>query len=132
MMSRENHKFWAFIILVLAVVLLGIVATFLGGDSSRIAAVNDAQLAIMQARIRILELIAVGLVGIVGVAAQALFRTSETAGQMNEILKSTIDGLKKSAPIDTPDSSSQSAAEGAKKVADAADKEADKIKDSAQ
>lgn len=130
-MSRENHKFWAFIVLVVAIVLLGVVATFLGGASSRVEAINDAQLAIMQARIRILELVAVGLIGIAGMAGQALFRTSETAGQMNEILKSTIDGLKKSAPVNELKPVPEDAVNAAKQTAEAAEEKAKQIEDSA-
>ena len=129
-MFKMSHKFWAFIILILAITLLGIVATNLGGAGSRFETVNDAQLTLLQARIRILELIAVGLIGIAGAAGQALFRTSENADAMNDILKSTIEGLKRSAPVnDNTNPAPKDAAEAGEQVADAAEHEAEKIRE---
>jgi hypothetical protein len=126
-MFKENHKFWAFVLLVFAITGLGIVASSLGTDGSRFESINEAQQAILQARLRILELIAVGLIGIAGAAGQSLFRTSENANAMNDILKSTIEGLKQSQPVNDNTTVPKDAAEGARAVANVAEDKAEKI-----
>ena len=70
---REHEKFWAFIILVAAILLLALLSTFLGQGPN---AVTDAELAVLNAKLRIIDVSIAGLIGIAGMAAQALFSVS--------------------------------------------------------
>ncbi len=70
---REHEKFWAFIILVAAILLLALLAILLGKGSN---AVTDAQMMVLNAKLRIIDVSIAGLIGIAGMAAQALFRVS--------------------------------------------------------
>lgn len=44
----------------------------------------------------------VGMIGVLGMAGQALFRTNEMAGAMNDLLKSAVEKLGNSAPAQPP------------------------------
>jgi hypothetical protein len=126
-MFKEHEKFWAFIALLVSIVGLATVATFLGDRLTGSEAFNDAAAAMLTAKLRILELITVGLIGVAGAAGQALFRTSENANAMNDILKSALEGLKASAPVNDNKPAPQDAVEAASQVASAAEDEATRI-----
>jgi hypothetical protein len=137
-MFKEHEKFWAFTVLILSIVVLSMLAmdAELPIVGKLTQAGMDANQTIMNTRLRIVDAAIVGLVGIAGAAAQSLFHRSETAGQMNDILKSTIEGLKSSRPMHldprdivfTPDGAgTEGAVEAAEEVAEAAQTKADAI-----
>jgi hypothetical protein len=127
-MFKEHEKFWAFMVLIAAVVLLAIVATNLGARLTGSETLNEAAASMLTAKLRILELIAVGLIGIAGAAGQSLFRTNENAKDMNEILRSTIESLAKSQPLNDNQPAPKNVAEAADQVAEAAREEAKEVK----
>ncbi len=69
---REHEKFWAFIILVAAVLSLVLLSAW--GLSS--SASNPAADVVYAAKLRIIDAAVAGLLTITGMAAQALFRVS--------------------------------------------------------
>ena len=73
---RDHEKFWAFLILVMSIMLLALLATAIGGASKE--TLSDAQIAVLNSKLRIIDVSIAGLIGIAGMAAQALFRVSQT------------------------------------------------------
>lgn len=71
---REHEKFWAFVMLVIAV--LGLVLLSAWGLNSGSA--NPAADVVYAAKLRIIDAAVAGLLTITGMAAQALFRVSST------------------------------------------------------
>lgn len=71
---RDHEKFWAFIVLIAAIVLLALVASLTDGGINETAS-------------RILDAAVVGLIGIAGMAAQALFRHSVTEQKLVETVQ---------------------------------------------
>ncbi len=69
---REHEKFWAFILLILAIIGLVVFSSFV--LESR--ASNPATDVVFAARLRIIDVAVAGLLTIAGMAAQALFRVS--------------------------------------------------------
>ncbi len=71
---REHEKFWAFIILVGAIIGLVLFSSF-GLDSKSATPATDV---VFAAKLRIIDVAVAGLLTIAGMAAQALFRVSST------------------------------------------------------
>ncbi len=69
---REHEKFWAFIILVGAIIGLVLFSSF-GLDSKSETPATDV---VFAAKLRIIDVAVAGLLTIAGMAAQALFRVS--------------------------------------------------------
>lgn len=78
-MLDRHDKFWAFAMLVGAILLIAITTVL-------VSSVTEIQL-------RILEKLNDGLLVVLGAAGMALFRTSQNAKEMNEILKHTVERL---------------------------------------
>lgn len=76
-MFKEHEKFWAFALLVGAIVGVAVISTITAG-------MTDSQA-------RVLEKVNDGLLVVLGAAGLALFRTSETAPAMNELLSKLVD-----------------------------------------
>lgn len=91
---KEHEKLIAFILLLAVICFLSWMfkgqQTFVMVDGKPVT-VNDAS--VMTGLISALSTV-------LGMAGQALFRTSETAGQMNDLLKDMADKLGKSVPHD--------------------------------
>lgn len=76
---REHEKFWAFIILVGAILALALLAALLGeARGQQGMKVTQEQMVVLNAKLRIIDVSIAGLIGIAGMAAQALFRVSST------------------------------------------------------
>lgn len=89
----ENHdKFWAFIALLFSVMTLA----WLSNGATNFVLVDGKPVSVMNGSI--LRDAMVGLIAVLGTAAQALFRQSETAKQMNDLLSRTVDKLGESTP----------------------------------
>ncbi len=72
---REHEKFWAFVFLIVAVMLLVLLASTFDKDT------KNATDLVMQAKLRIIDAAITGLLTITGMAAQALFRVSSVDRQ---------------------------------------------------
>ena len=92
-MFREHEKFWAFVVLVLAIVVLALIGSQVGIRATTNEEINQAAEAATLARLRILDGAVVGLIGIAGMAAQALFRTGSTEKALGEIAGKATDKL---------------------------------------
>lgn len=80
---KENQRFWAFVLLVIIIALLAIWGSTLGDVHN---SMNEAELMLTSAKLRLVDGAVVGLIGIAGMAAQSLFRTSETEKKNAEVL----------------------------------------------
>ncbi len=119
-MFKEHEKFLAFLALLISLVWLSWMSNtqngfvMVDGKPVTIAAGTPLRDAI------------VGIIGILGMAAQALFRVSETAKEMNELLRTTVEKLGNSTPI-TKKGVPEDVKAAADQVAGAAQDEADSI-----
>lgn len=82
---REHEKFWAFIVLILSIVLMALIARFTPGTEIA-SALRDA---------------IIGLIGIAGAAGQSLFR-SNTERELSKALSSSNNGEAKPVKIEQP------------------------------
>jgi hypothetical protein len=73
-MLQEHEKLVAFIALLVAIIGLAVLGSTLGSGS----ATSTASDVVLNAKLRIIDGSVVGLIGIAGMAAQALFRVSTT------------------------------------------------------
>jgi len=80
---KEHESFIAFVLLVIAVVGLVIMASTFDAALS-----NDV---VAQAKIRILDSAVTGLIAILGMAAQAIFRTSQADKDLAAAAKATAE-----------------------------------------
>jgi hypothetical protein len=105
-MLKDHEKFLAFMALLIALVT---VAWLAADETTQGSALRD---------------VLIGMIAVLGTAAQGLFRVSETAGQMNDILNSAIDKLGNSQPAkgsaDVPKDAKEAAGQVAEAGADAA------------
>ena len=109
-MFKEHEKFWAFFFLLLALVFLSWMSV----------GVNPASNSLRDA--------IVGVIGILGVASQSLFRVNENAKAMNELLRSAVEKGWNSIPIKEPTIEvPRTVQDAADQVAEAATAEANKI-----
>lgn len=115
----EARKFWAFCLLLLVIALLAYMSK---GDTTFVL-VDGKPVSVQGGSI--LRDAMVGLIAVLGTAAQALFRTSENAAQMNDLLHKAVESLAKSTPQvrETPDDIK----DAAEQVANAATAEAEAI-----
>ena len=81
---KDNQKFWAFVVLVVVIAALAIYGSGLGSKDNNM---SEAQMMLTNARLRMVDGAIVGLIGIAGMAAQSLFRTSETEKKNAEALQ---------------------------------------------
>lgn len=85
---RENEKFFAFILLILTIVVLVVIASNFDKGAA-----NDL---VTQAKLRIIDSAIAGLMAIAGMAAQALFRTNSAEASLiktNETLSDKVPPL---------------------------------------
>lgn len=90
-MFRDHEKFWAFMFLVGAIVLLCLIAAFAGPDT---IADTPLEQSLVGNRLRIIDAAVVGLIGIAGAAGQRLFQQSSE----NASMASALDKLADKAP----------------------------------
>lgn len=105
---REHEKFWAFVVLVLAILVLALVGSQVGIRATTNDVVNQAAEAATLARLRILDGAVVGLIGIAGMAAQALFRS----GSVEKTLANIADKAADKAPPQTGEAAAALALNG--------------------
>lgn len=98
-MFKEHEKFWAFVVLVVAIAGLALLGSTLGSLATNSEEANQASQAALLARLRILDGAVVGLIGIAGMAAQSLFKNSST----EENMAAAVGELSKKAPPTTVD-----------------------------
>lgn len=120
-MFKDHEKFCAFIALLTALVWL----SYMSNDQQQFVMVDGKPITISGNNP--LRDAIVGIIGILGVAAQALFRVSETAAQMNDLLKSTVEKLGNSFPGKSQAKVPENVQDAANQVADAATAEANTI-----
>lgn len=82
---REHEKFWAFIFLIVTIVLLVFLASTFDKDT------KNATDLVMQAKLRIIDAAITGLLTITGMAAQALFRISSVDKQNATTFQKALD-----------------------------------------
>lgn len=82
---REHEKFWAFIFLIVTIVLLVFLASTFDKDT------KNATDLVMQAKLRIIDAAITGLLTITGMAAQALFRISSVDKQNAATFQKALD-----------------------------------------
>ena len=80
---KEHEAFWGFIVLLVSIVILVIISALLNGQQS------DG--VVTQAKIRILDSAVSGLIAILGMAAQALFRVSQADKDLAAAAKATAE-----------------------------------------
>lgn len=113
-MFKDHEKFWAFSFLLGALVWLSWMSqgqdqfVMVDGKPVTISGNNPLRDAI------------VGIIGILGVAAQALFRVNENAKEMNELLRTTVEKLGNSTPSKPQQKVPEDVQEAAEQVAEAA------------
>lgn len=84
---REHEKFWAFIFLIITIVLLVYLASTFDKDT------RSATDLVMQAKLRIIDAAITGLLTITGMAAQALFRISSVDKQNAVTFQKALDKM---------------------------------------
>lgn len=82
---REHEKFWAFLFLIVTIVVLVLIASSFDKDT------KNATDLVMQAKLRILDNAVAGLLTITGMAAQALFRVSSVDKQNATTFQRALD-----------------------------------------
>ena len=117
----EARKFWAFCLLLLVIALLAYMSK---GDTTFVL-VDGKPVSVQGGSI--LRDAMVGLIAVLGTAAQALFRTSENAAQMNDLLHKAVESLSKSSPPQPSKEIPHDVIEAAEQVANAATNEAEAI-----
>lgn len=80
---KDYETFWAFVLLVISIIALVLIAS-----SFNAATANDV---IAQAKIRILDSAVTGMIAILGMAAQSLFRTNKADKDMAAAAKATAE-----------------------------------------
>jgi hypothetical protein len=85
-MLQEHEKLVAFIALLVAIIGLAVLGSTLGSGS----ATSTASDVVLNAKLRIIDGSVVGLIGIAGMAAQALFRVSTTDRINAEAARDTL------------------------------------------
>lgn len=89
-MLKDNQKFFAFVLLILAVLTLGGISILVD------AMTKDGQQTdptVLQAKLTILNIAMGGLIGAVGAASQAFFRSSQTDQDTAAAMKSMAESL---------------------------------------
>lgn len=87
-MLKEQEKLIAFLALIAVIAGLAVMGTLMGTEITRANDVNQTAMLVLNAKLRILDGAMVGLIGIAGMAAQALFRSSSLEQQQAKALVS--------------------------------------------
>jgi hypothetical protein len=106
----QHEKFWAFLFLISMIAALVVVSLMLHSGSA-----SPAEDVVLNAKLRIIDSAVAGLMAIGGMAAQALFRTSQSDKDITSALKTLSDktppvtgeaalSLETQSPVDEPTS----------------------------